>query len=157
MAATLPHPARNSSANSSSSGRTRHAPRPRSKGVENLVGIALEAEKGLSKSEASDLFRRIAATSPLPVGKLRAELIPDASWKRAGARLGPQASQTTARVSRILAIAERIWGNEQDATGWLNRAHSELRGATPFSMLRTEAGGRAVEALLGALDYGFPV
>jgi putative toxin-antitoxin system antitoxin component (TIGR02293 family) len=71
--------------------------------------------------------------------------------------LGQQASQTAARLSHVLSQAERVWGNETDATGWLNSPHPELLGATPLSMLRTEAGGRAVEALLGALEFGFPV
>src|SRR6266567_2319190 len=129
----------------------------RSGSVRRLVGIAIEANEGLSKARASQLFERVAATSPLPTGKLRAELIPDSSWKRAGKTLGPQASQTTARLSHILAVAERIWGNENDATEWLNSPHAELQGATPLSMLKTEAGGRAVEALLAALEFGFPV
>jgi putative toxin-antitoxin system antitoxin component (TIGR02293 family) len=123
----------------------------------NLVRQALEADRGFSKADASHLFQRVSATSALPMGKLRAELIPDSSWKRAGKTLGPQASQTTARLSHILTIAERIWGNEKEATEWLNSPHPELQGASPLSLLRTEAGGRAVEALLGALEFGFPV
>ena len=123
----------------------------------NLVGLALKAHRGISKAEATQLFQRIAATSSLPLGKMRAELIPDSSWKRAGQRLGPQASQTVARLMHVLSVAERVWGNETDATEWLNGPHPELRGATPLSLLKTEAGGRAVEALLGALEFGFPV
>jgi putative toxin-antitoxin system antitoxin component (TIGR02293 family) len=125
--------------------------------VSNLVNLSFEAERGISKANASHLFQRVAATSPLPLGKLRAELIPDSSWKRAGKTLGPQASQTAARLDRILSFATRVWGNEAAATRWLNRPHLELRGATPFSLLRTEAGGHAVESLLGALEFGFPV
>jgi putative toxin-antitoxin system antitoxin component (TIGR02293 family) len=119
--------------------------------------MAAEAEKGLSKVRADRLFRRIAATSPLPVGKLRAQLIPDSSWKRAGKTLGPQASQTVARLEHALSFAEQIWGNETDAMEWLTNPHMELQGATPYSKLRTEAGGRAVEWILAALEYGFPV
>jgi putative toxin-antitoxin system antitoxin component (TIGR02293 family) len=121
------------------------------------IRLSFEAEKGLSKAYATELFQRIAATSSLPVGKLRAELIPDSSWKRAAETLGPQASQTTARLSLILSIAERVWGNEADATQWLNSPHAELRGAAPLSLLKTESGGRAVEALLAALEFGFPI
>jgi len=122
-----------------------------------LVGFAFEARKGLSKADAAMLFKRIAATSARPSGKVRAELIPDSSWKRAGETLGPLASQTTARLRYILSIAARVWGNESDATEWLTSPHPELQGATPFSLLKTEAGGRAVEALLGSLEFGFPV
>jgi putative toxin-antitoxin system antitoxin component (TIGR02293 family) len=125
--------------------------------LSNLVGQAFKAHRGISKAEATQFFQRIAATSSLPLGKMRAELIPDSSWKRAGQRLGPQASQTAARLMHILSVAERVWGNETDATEWLNGPHPELRGATPLSLLKTEAGGRAVEALLGALEFGFPV
>lgn len=135
----------------------RAAHRSASSPVRDLVARAIQSEKGLPKVQASRLFERVAATSSLPVGKVRAELIPDASWKRARATLGPQASQAAARLSHVLEIAERVWGNETDATTWLNNPHAELKGATPLSMLRTEAGGRAVEALLGALEFGFPV
>ena len=125
--------------------------------LRNRVTLAFEARRGLTKADASQLFRRVAATSTLPAGRVRAELIPDSSWKRAGQRLGPQASQTAARLIHVLSVAERVWGNETDATEWLNGPHPELRGATPLSLLKTEAGGRAVEALLGALEFGFPV
>lgn len=125
--------------------------------VANLVAVSIEADKGISKAVASELFHRVAAHSPQPMGKVRAELIPDSSWKRAGKTLGHQASQTAARLSHVLSLAERVWGNEADATEWLNGPHPELQGATPLSLLRTEAGGRAVEALLGALEFGFPV
>ncbi|SRR6266568_1431470 len=131
--------------------------KPGSVSARNLVRQAIEAHRGFSKKDASHLFQRVSATSSLPMGKLRAELIPDSSWKRAGKTLGPQASQTTARLSHILSIAERVWGNEKDATEWLNGPHAELQDASPLSLLRTEAGGRAVEALLGALEFGFPV
>jgi putative toxin-antitoxin system antitoxin component (TIGR02293 family) len=111
----------------------------------------------MAKTEASRLIGKIASAASTPAGKLRAELIPDSTWKRARKTLGPQASQTTARLNHIFAFAQRIWGNERDAAEWLAAPHLELAGATPYSMLRTEAGGRAVEALLGALEFGFPV
>jgi putative toxin-antitoxin system antitoxin component (TIGR02293 family) len=125
--------------------------------VRNVVSLAFEARRGVAKADASQLFERVAATSARPLGKIRAELIPDSSWKRAGKTLGPQASQTAARLNYILSVAKRVWGNETDATEWLNSPHPELQGTTPFSLLKTEAGGRAVEALLGALEFGFPV
>jgi putative toxin-antitoxin system antitoxin component (TIGR02293 family) len=127
------------------------------KRVRHLVTAAIEADQGVSKAHASRLFQLVAARSSRSLGKLRAELIPDSSWKRAGQVLGPQASQTAARLDHVLRLAERVWGNETDATEWLNSPHLELDGATPFSLLKTEAGGRAVEALLAALEFGFPV
>jgi putative toxin-antitoxin system antitoxin component (TIGR02293 family) len=123
----------------------------------SLVAAAFQANRGIPKAQAERLFHRIAAASALPMGKVRAELIPDSSWKRAGKTLGPQASQTAARLEHVLSFASHVWGDEAAATRWLSRPHAELGGATPLSLLRTEAGGRAVEAVLGALEHGFPV
>jgi putative toxin-antitoxin system antitoxin component (TIGR02293 family) len=125
--------------------------------LHHLIRAAAQADRGISKTQASRLFERVASGSSLPVGRLRAEIIPDSSWKRSGRTLRPSASQTTARLAHILAVAESVWGNEVDAAEWLNNPHPELQGATPYSLLKTEAGGRTVEALLGALEYGFPV
>lgn len=125
--------------------------------VRDLLFVARAAERGIPKERAERLLRRIAADSTLPMGKLRAQLIPDSSWKRAEKTLGPQASQTLVRIEHILSFATSIWQDESAATRWLNRPHMELRGATPISLLGTEAGGRAVEAILAALEYGFPV
>jgi putative toxin-antitoxin system antitoxin component (TIGR02293 family) len=123
----------------------------------SVDSLYFESHQGMGKAVAALLFRRVAAASAQPWGQLRALLIPDSSWKRAGKTLGPQASQTAARLKHILSFAESVWGNEADAVQWLNQPHTELRGATPYSLLKTEAGGRAVEALLAALEFGFPV
>jgi putative toxin-antitoxin system antitoxin component (TIGR02293 family) len=60
----------------------------------------------------------------------------------------PNTRQTAARFDRILFFAQRVWGNEADATEWLNNPHPELQGATPLSLLKTEVGSRMVETLL---------
>jgi len=127
------------------------------KRARGMVSAALTADRGITKAHASRLFQRVASASAQPLGKVRAELIPDSSWKRAGKTLGPQASQAAARLDHVLELAVRVWGNEDDAADWLNSPHPELDGATPFSLLKTEAGGRAAEALLAALEFGFPV
>jgi putative toxin-antitoxin system antitoxin component (TIGR02293 family) len=125
--------------------------------VNDLIGLSFAAQKGISKASAAHLFERVAASSPLPMGKLRAKLIPDSTWKRSGKTLGPQASQTVARIKHILSFATSIWEDEAAAIRWLNRPHMELRGEAPIFLLGTEAGGRAVESVLAALQYGFPV
>src|SRR5208283_2116104 len=61
---------------------------PRRGPAGDFVTMAAAAEKGISKRRADRLFCRLAAASPLPMGKLRAQLIPDSTWKRAGKTLG---------------------------------------------------------------------
>jgi putative toxin-antitoxin system antitoxin component (TIGR02293 family) len=121
------------------------------------LSLVAAAQQGIPKTKASQLVERIAKGSDLPVGKLRAEIIPDSSWKRSGETLRPTASQTALRLAHVLDMATGIWGNEHDAVTWFNTPHPELHAATPYSLLRTEAGGRAVESVLIALEHGFPV
>lgn len=122
---------------------------------------ALQALRGANphptKAAALNLFRKFSNRSPLPLGVLRAQLIPDATWKRAEDTLGPTASQTVARLAHALEFATRTWKQETDAIDWLLSPHMELNGATPYSLLRTESGGRAVDSLMAALEYGFSV
>jgi putative toxin-antitoxin system antitoxin component (TIGR02293 family) len=112
-------------------------------------------EKGIPKAEAARLFAKIAAVAERPAGKLRAELIPESSWKRAGERLRPTASQTVARLRRVLSLATVVFDNEQEAIRWLTGRNLMLGRATPYSLLKTEAGCRAVNDILAALEYGF--
>jgi len=60
-------------------------------------------------------------------------------------------------AAAVIWLAESIRDEHRQAIEWLNSPHPELQGATPFSLLKTEAGGRAVEGLLAALEFGFPV
>jgi putative toxin-antitoxin system antitoxin component (TIGR02293 family) len=130
---------------------------PEGDSAAHLIELAHRADKGYSKVETAKLIGTIAAVSSMPRGKLRAQVIADSTWKRAGKRLGPQASQTAARLQRVFEFAQNIWNNERDAAIWLTTPHMELGWRTPFSLLRTEAGGRAVEGILAALEYGFPI
>jgi putative toxin-antitoxin system antitoxin component (TIGR02293 family) len=68
-----------------------------------------------------------------------------------------RATVSDERINLVRAFAQRVWENDADAEEWLNRRHLELQDATPISLLGTEEGCRRVEAVLAALEYGFPV
>jgi putative toxin-antitoxin system antitoxin component (TIGR02293 family) len=125
--------------------------------VPSLVHDPKIASSGVRKALAEELFQKLAAVGEIAAGKLRAVLIPDSTWKRAAETLGPSASQTVSRLANALFVAERIWQNEAEAMRFLLKPHVELGGVSPYSLLATESGGRAVENLLAALEYGFPV
>jgi putative toxin-antitoxin system antitoxin component (TIGR02293 family) len=73
-------------------------------------------------------------------------------------RPGPSGqAELDIRASRLVSTARRIWGDPANTSEWLNNSHPELGGASPASLLRTEEGCMKVEALLGALEFGFPV
>lgn len=115
------------------------------------------AEKGISRKEATRLFEVVAQGANLSVREARSGIIPESSWKRAGDTLTPSATQSTLRVERVLKLATSIWGDKSKAIHWLTNPHMQLKGATPYSLLRTEEGGRIVEDMLIALDHGFAV
>jgi putative toxin-antitoxin system antitoxin component (TIGR02293 family) len=127
------------------------------KHLETLPLAVAAAAQGVHKAAAMQVFRNLAGEAGVAAGKLRGQLIPDSTWKRAGEVLGPSASETMARLANTLFVAERIWRNEGDAIRFLLRPHIELGKVSPYSLLNTESGGRTVENLLAALEYGFPV
>ncbi len=67
------------------------------------------------------------------------------------------AESNALQAQRVSEFALRVWGNAEDARRWLNRPHMELGGKTPNSLLNSNEGIEAVEALLAALEFGFPV
>jgi putative toxin-antitoxin system antitoxin component (TIGR02293 family) len=128
-----------------------------SESLQAIAHGASEGSHGVPKAWAEQLFRRLSNVGGEVVGKLRMQLIPDSTWKRAGEVLGPSASETVFRLANALTVAERIWRSEAEAIRFLLRPHVELGQAAPYALLNTESGGRRVENLLAALEYGFPV
>ena len=69
-------------------------------------------------------------------------------------RLSPVESDRLYRFARIIALAEHVFENKEDALEWLNSRQRGLGGAVPFTMLQTDAGAGEVEALLTRIEYG---
>lgn len=68
--------------------------------------------------------------------------------------LDPAESDRLLRLVGIVAIAEETFGDSEKAHIWLNRKSRALDGETPFAMVDTDRGARAVEALLARIAYG---
>ena len=58
------------------------------------------------------------------------------------------------RLARITAHAERVFGNDEKAHGWLREPSRTLGGTVPLDLLRTETGAQLVEQTLHRYDYG---
>jgi putative toxin-antitoxin system antitoxin component (TIGR02293 family) len=69
-------------------------------------------------------------------------------------RLSPIESDRIDRFARIIALAEDVFEDKEEALEWLNVPQQGLGGAIPFAMLQTDAGTREVEQLLIRIDYG---
>jgi putative toxin-antitoxin system antitoxin component (TIGR02293 family) len=96
------------------------------------------------------LDRRIASAYKFKV-------VPAATWKRRSKRLSVDESERTERLARVLAHAEYVWDDRDQAREWMSKPHRELHNSTPLEAARTELGARRVEDLLDKLYYGLPV
>ncbi len=68
--------------------------------------------------------------------------------------LSPVESDRLYRFARIVALAEDVFENKEEALEWLKSPQYGLGGCIPFDMLQTDAGSREVEELLIRIDYG---
>jgi putative toxin-antitoxin system antitoxin component (TIGR02293 family) len=82
-------------------------------------------------------------------------VVPEATYKRR-TRLSAAESERTERIARIVAAAEYVWDNRDDAREWLTRPHPELENRSPLEAALTELGARRAEELLDRLFYGIP-
>jgi putative toxin-antitoxin system antitoxin component (TIGR02293 family) len=82
-------------------------------------------------------------------------IVPEATFKRR-TRLSAAESERTERLARVIAAAEHVWNDREDAREWLTKPHPELGKRTPLESAMTELGARRVEDLLDRLFYGIP-
>lgn len=74
--------------------------------------------------------------------------------RRKGGRLDPRESERLMRLSRLVLQATEVLGNREKALQWLRAPNRALDGATPFSLLDTDVGTQAAEAVLTRIEYG---
>jgi putative toxin-antitoxin system antitoxin component (TIGR02293 family) len=58
------------------------------------------------------------------------------------------------RLLEIKPLANRIFGDEQKAGVWLNRANPSLSGQKPIDLLKDELGTAVVREALEQIDHG---
>ena len=85
------------------------------------------------------------------------KVVPQATWKRRTKRLSVDESERTERIARVLAYAEYVWNDRDQAREWMSKPHRELQNNSPLEVARTELGARRVEDVLDKLLYGLPV
>ncbi len=111
---------------------------------------------GLPKRSLEKLSARLYTDRRI-ASAYKFQVVPQATWKRRARRLSVDESERTERLARVLAHAEYVWANREQARDWISKPHPELGDHTPISVARTELGARRVEELLNKLFYGLPV
>jgi putative toxin-antitoxin system antitoxin component (TIGR02293 family) len=111
---------------------------------------------GLPKRSLERLAARLHQDSRI-ASAYKFNIVPVATWKRRTDRLSVEESEKTERLARVLAAAEYLWDDREQAREWMNKPHPELGGRAPLEAARTELGARRVEGLLDQLFFGLPV
>ncbi len=83
-------------------------------------------------------------------------VVPEATFKRRRDRLSSAESERTERLARVVATAEHVWGDGEEARRFLTTPHPALGGKTPLEATITELGARLTEELLAKIEYGLP-
>jgi putative toxin-antitoxin system antitoxin component (TIGR02293 family) len=77
-----------------------------------------------------------------------------ADRKQKGKPLSAEQSDRLARVLRVYARAEEAIGDASRAHAWLHKENRALEGRRPVDLVGSDAGTRAVEKVLGRIEYG---
>lgn len=73
--------------------------------------------------------------------------------KREG-RLSANESDIIARLARLIAHTEEVFGNKEKAHIWLRTPNRALEGERPLNLLHSDIGCRLVEGVLGRIEHG---
>ncbi|HEY9085601.1 MAG TPA: antitoxin Xre-like helix-turn-helix domain-containing protein [Candidatus Tyrphobacter sp.] len=102
-------------------------------------------------------FAALAKTSALGDVELAARIgIPKSTLarRRKSGRFSIDESDRIYRTARIFTLAHTIFADPRRIGAWLREPNDAIGGIEPLALLRTEAGARDVEAMLGRFLFG---
>jgi len=123
--------------------------------VRSFQDLELSVAEGLPKIALRRTVERVYSTAS-EVRQAIYRVVPEATFKRR-TRLSRTEGERTERLARIIAAAEYVWDDTEDAREWLTKPHPELNGRTPMEAAESELGARRVENVLDSIFYGLPV
>ena len=121
--------------------------------VTSIEDLDVHVEAGLPKASLEAVARHVYGSAPEAVALMQ-RVIPAATFHRRGDGLKPQEGQRVERLARVIATAEHVWANVEDARVFLSTPHPMLEDKRPIEVALTELGARRVETLLWAMFHG---
>ena len=121
--------------------------------VTSVEQLEQQVAVGLPKATLGTVARHVYGSSP-EAAALMQRVIPAATFHRRGNEMKPQEGERVERLARVIATAEHVWDNAEDARVFLSTGHSMLGGKRPIEVALTELGARRVENLLWSLFHG---
>ncbi|MHB8699235.1 MAG: antitoxin Xre-like helix-turn-helix domain-containing protein [Sulfuricaulis sp.] len=123
--------------------------------IHSLHALAKLVAKGLPKASVRAVAERVFRT-PIEQRELMQHLVPVATYKRRKGSLKPEESERAERVARVIATAEFVWNDREDAREFLLKPHPLLDNQRPIDAALTELGARQAEEVMWQLFYGLP-
>jgi putative toxin-antitoxin system antitoxin component (TIGR02293 family) len=122
--------------------------------VESLQDLRLAVEKGLSVETLYRITDNLARNE-VEAARIRHAIVPRTTLRRR-TLLTPEEGERTARLARLMVLAEEVWEDRELAREFLLSPQPQLGGETPVALALTELGAREVEELLLRLEYALP-
>jgi putative toxin-antitoxin system antitoxin component (TIGR02293 family) len=136
--------------------------------VGRILGLGAKTEAEMEQSvragtlPASTLIKLVrhlagVVRGPATTG-IAERIVSRATWSRAlrnpKAKLSQAVADRVERVGQLVAHAEAVWGNPDDARRFVTSTQAALGGAPLDMAADSTVGARRAEALLGRIDHG---
>jgi putative toxin-antitoxin system antitoxin component (TIGR02293 family) len=121
----------------------------------SILELSDAVERGFPKATLRNLARRVFSDTADQRAMMR-RIVPEATYKRRRERLSPAESERTERLARVVATAEDVWQDREQARRFLTTPHPELGGKPPLEAAGTELGARQAEEIMARIVYGLP-
>lgn len=122
--------------------------------IHSLAELSAVVARGLPKSALRACVERVVADRHEQRRMIYA-IVPEATYKRRH-QLKPEESERTERLGRVIATAEYVWDDRDEARRFLTAPHPAIGGRSPIDVARSELGARQVEELLWQIFHGLP-
>ena|ERR1700722_462456 len=123
--------------------------------VRSFQDLEMSVSEGLPKVALRHTVERVYSTAS-EVRDAIYRIVPEATFKRR-TLLSREEGARTERLARVIAAAEYVLDDREDAREWLIKPHPELGNRSPLDAAQTELGARRVEQVLDSILYGLPV
>jgi putative toxin-antitoxin system antitoxin component (TIGR02293 family) len=122
------------------------------------AGRELDFDEEIKRGFRSEVFLSFKTKTGLPNSVLSRILgVSDRSINRyhQSQRLKPLASDRLYRMAKVLALAESVLEDREQALSWMSSNQKGLGNRKPFDLVETDAGAREVEEELLRIEHGF--
>src|SRR5450759_3056007 len=102
----------------------------------SLLALNGAVERGLPKATLRNVARRVFSGTSEQRAMMH-RIVPEATYKRRRERLSPAESERTERLARVVATAEDVWQDREQARRFLTTPHPEIGGKTPLDAALT--------------------